>query len=157
MAKLSDLFEQHRERENRAARIMLKMGFPPTETGPFVSELRAKIVKQVAEGLVNRSGGSWAEGCYERDEEGHAVGWKISHEERARSLLEMEWSIEKGHAYEVKAIDPPIHWTFSTSTMRRGIRVHWSLLLPWVGDRFRELAMVLRIRRGGKNPYSLNR
>jgi hypothetical protein len=70
--------------------IMLRLGFPSTETGPFVSQVRAEIVRL---GLVD-SHVSWASGA-----EG------LSHEERARCWLEMHWEAEQNHAFRVEAMD----------------------------------------------------
>lgn len=47
--------------------IMLRMGFPRTETGPYVTELRNSIERQVSEGMRSRSGGTWGVGLREAD------------------------------------------------------------------------------------------
>lgn len=76
--------------------IMLNMGFPDSETGPFVTELRNNIAEQVRRGLRNRSGGTWGE-----------KGYALSHEERARCILEMDWEVANGHCARVDNIDHP--------------------------------------------------
>lgn len=137
--------------------LMLNIGFPPTETGPYVTELREHIARQMAYGMTNRSAGTFAEECYARDENRFITGYNISPEERARAMLEMDWAMENGHSYRTECIDPPIGWRYNVKTMRRTLKVRWSRLLPWVGDRFREAAMRWRIRRGGQNPYRNSR
>ena len=104
--------------EERAAGIMLRMGFPDTERGPFVTELRTLIRRQVSEGLVNRSGGSWAPGAE-----------TLTYEERAKHLLAWEWEIQHGHSYRVEAIDG----------------LHRRAVLPWLRDRAREFALDIRL------------
>lgn len=136
-----------------ASEMMLKMGFPPSETGPYVTELRALIERKSAEGRVGCSGVTWADECYELDDAGFITGYKISHEDRAKAMLEMEWAVDNGHSYRVSTVDPIICRTFNTTTMRRGIRVRWSSILPWVGDRWKETMMNIRVWHGGKNPY----
>lgn len=119
-----------------ANQMMERMGFPTTERGPYVTQLRALVARQVSEGMLNRSGGTWAEECYERDANGFITGYKISHEERARTFLECEWAIENGHCHEIRNIDD---------------------YRP-IGDRWRKFLMDLRILRdkilGRKNPFA---
>lgn len=45
--------------QEKAARLMLRMGFPETEGGPYVTELRSHILGQVRRGMTDRSGGTW--------------------------------------------------------------------------------------------------
>lgn len=114
--------------EERAAYLMLRMGFPVTEIGPYVTELRAHILDQVRRGMTNRSGGTW------RDDD----IWS-RHEDRARELLGVDWAFEHGHTYRVEAID--------------GFR--WRYLRAWLGDRVRYLAFRWRMFRDRNltNPY----
>lgn len=127
------------------------MGFLPEHSGPNVQALREVIARRVSNGLTYMSAGSWSPGC-------GPAGMNLTPEERARAFLAIEWAQENGHSYLVKVPDPPIHWTFNTKTMRRGIRIHWSQIVPWIGDRFRELAFLWRVRRdrrnGRCNPYA---
>lgn len=61
--------------------IMAKMLFPETETGPYVTELRKMIAREIEGGLMNRSAGTWGP-------EGH------NHELRAREFLAADWAPE---------------------------------------------------------------
>jgi hypothetical protein len=128
---------------------MLKMGFPPDATGPWVTELRAHIRDQVAAGMVNRSGGTW------NTEENPDI-WN-QHELRARCLLEVDWSIGLGHSHRVELLDTaPIMRSYDLRTMRRRIEFRPQLIWPWIADRLRSLACDYRIwrDRNVKNPYS---
>lgn len=128
-----------------ANEIMLRMGFPDTETGPYVTELRKLIEKQVSEGLRNRSAGTW-------------VG-NHSHEERARIFLMAEWNIQQGYAYKVKVIDPPIRRVIDLKTMKRRWVIKWHRLPAWLGDKLRAKRSRLRMWRdrvlGIQNPYKI--
>lgn len=111
--------------------IMLRMGFPEDASGPYVTALRALIREQVADGMTDRSGGSWA-----TDEM-----WS-DHEGRARCFLEIDWDIKHGHSHRVELLDTaPIMWRFNTRTMRRHLEFRPSLILPWLRDHYRRLAM----------------
>jgi hypothetical protein len=133
--------------DERSAFIMEhRMGFPPSETGPFVTALRAKVREQVAEGLTNRSGGTWA-----TDEIWH------QHEERARCILEMEWSIDRGHYHQTEVFDCyPINRRFNTRTMRWHYEFRPDRIMPWVRDQIRLVGYHWRKWRDRKlvNPYS---
>ena len=118
--------------------LMLQMGFPESECGHFVSKLRLLMNQKAEQGTSRVSGGTWADECYERDDNGFIVGYKISHEERARSFLEMWWAIDHGHSHQVEIVD--------------GFR--WRNFLSCLRDKMREAAMHWRIRRSGQNPYS---
>lgn len=108
--------------------MMARMGFEPTDTGPYVTELRKLVERQMAEGLVSRSAGTWAPGNH-------------SAEDRARAFLAHEWSMQQGHSHLVKNFD-------------RG----WSEPLTMIGDWFRELGFHLRMLRSKilrrRNPYA---
>lgn len=114
---------------DKAESILIGMGFPETADGPFVRELRAHIRKQVERGMLNRSGGTWAPGSS-----------KLTHDERAREILAVDWEIAHGHSYRVELFD--------------GLR-SWRHILPWLGDNVRFAAMKARIwwHRNLKNPY----
>jgi hypothetical protein len=53
--------------------IIRGMGFPDDATGPYVTALRRLVREQVAQGMTNRSAGTWADPTIWND-----------HEERAR-------------------------------------------------------------------------
>jgi len=114
-----------------AEKIMLRMGFPETETGPYVTKLRENIRRQVAGGMRNRSGGSWAPGAE-----------KLTAEQRAKELLALDWEIEHGHSYRVECLDGP-------HSLKD--------VLPWLGDLWRNAAMKVRMLKhrvlGQTNPY----
>lgn len=131
--------------QDRASAIMLKMGFPETEVGPHVTELRKLIRRQVSEGMTDRSAGTWAPGNH-------------SHEDRAKAFLSSEWSMQRGHSYRVECFDPIIRRSTDLRTMKRSVRVEWKRIPLWLGDRVRETAMKLRIwrdrLRSVTNPYA---
>lgn len=143
--------------DERAAFIMEhRMGFPPSETGPHVTALRALVRKQVSEGLINRSGGTWADECYRRDENGFIIGYAISAEERARVLLEWDWEIEHGHSRCMSLLDcAPVMWRFDTCTMRWRLEFAPRYLKPWLQDRWSYIPYQWRRwrNRNLKNPY----
>lgn len=70
--------------------MMTKMGFNPGDTGPNVTELRKLVERQMQEGLVNRSAGSWAPGNH-------------TAEDRAKAFLEVEKALASG---DYEEIDP---------------------------------------------------
>lgn len=124
--------------------IMERMGFGPDDNGPYVTELRAHVAKQVAKmGLVSRSGGSWVGGSA-----------SVPAETRAREMLAMDWCVERGHCYRIEAMDGLWWWQTNVKTMRRRLRVNWA----WFGDCWRWLGMKWRTTRdkalGIRNPYS---
>lgn len=123
-----------------ADEIMERMGFPPTEQGHYVTLLRERVREQVANGLRDRGYGSW---------EGQP-----SCEVRARELLGMDWARERGHSYEVRAMDGLIRRRRNLSTGRFTYKIKWA----WFGDRFRKAVMRFRVWRdrmlGVRNPYA---
>lgn len=125
-----------------ADQIMTKMGFPAADETPCVAELRGVMRNKVDNGLVDHSYGTWA--------------GDFTNEQRAKAMLAMEWSHERGHSCRIECIDPPIRRTFNTKTMRRGIRISWHMLLPWVGDKWRLAGTRYRIWRDRHlvNPYN---
>lgn len=113
-----------------AEEIIRHMGFPDTECGPFVTALRASVAKQVADGMTNRSGGTWAPGNH-------------SYEDRAKALLAWDWELEHGHHYRVEAIDG----------------FAWDNIPHWLGDKWRYSLMEIRAFINRKilrkiNPYT---
>lgn len=122
-------------RERSAAEIMDYMGFPETERGLFVSALRATVERDVAaKGLRLRSRGTMSE----------------DHEEVAREHLAIDWAIERGHSCRREVMDPIFGWNTDVRTMKRTPYFRWRRAPAWVADRFRELAMNLRIFRDRK-------
>lgn len=123
-----------------ADEIMLRMGFPETETGPYVTQLRALIAEQVKHGLVDHSSGTWAPGRH-------------SAETRAKALLGMHWAMDRGHHCRVECIDGLRGWR------RRGDgKLKHPNLIPWLQDKWRETIMQLRVARDRyilriRNPY----
>lgn len=129
--------------DERTSKIVERMGFAESDTGPFVTELRGHVARQVTEsGLVSRSAGSWDGGIA-----------SVPAETRAREMLAMDWAISRGHCYRTEAIDGLWWWQTNLKTMRRRLRVDWA----WFGDCWRWLGMKLRINRdyvlGIRNPY----
>lgn len=127
-----------------ATEIMERMGFPPDDNGPYVTALRKVVERQVSEGMMNRSYGSWAPGNH-------------SNEVRAREFLKVDWEMQHAHCHEVKCFDGFISPTFNAQTMRHGTRIRWRYFFPWLGDHWRSFACDLRIWRdrvrGVRNPY----
>lgn len=107
--------------------MMSRMGFETTDTGPYVTELRAVVARQMSEGLISRSAGTWAPGNH-------------SAEDRARAFLAYEWSMQQWHSYRVENIDRD-----------------WSEQLTMIGDRIREVGFHFRMLRSKllrrRNPY----
>lgn len=126
--------------------IMTRMGFQPNDPNPYVAALRKVVERQISEGMVTRSYGSWAPGNH-------------SDEVRAKAFLEVEWEMQHGHSYRQEVMDStPIDWRFNTKTMCWHLEIKPRRLLPWLGDRCRETAMHFRIWRdrlmGARNPYN---
>lgn len=124
----------------RLTKIMDTMGFPASETGPYVTELRKLVRSQIEDGLTYRSYGSWARN-------------DISTEERARAHLGMDWAISHGRSYRTETLER-LHFTRYNVRTRK--RVFDTNLFPWLGDRWREGLMLLRVfrDRNQKNPYT---
>jgi hypothetical protein len=108
--------------------MMKRMGFDPADTGPYATELRKMVARQMANGMTDRSAGTWAPGDH-------------SAEDRARALLEVEYAIERGHFYEVRNIDGD-----------------WSRPASMIGDGWRRTMLRFRVAKdkllGRRNPYS---
>jgi len=135
--------------EERATWIVERMGFPATETGPYVTMLRADILRQVRDhGLMNRSGGTWA---HELDPDEPVP----TMEERARELLAWDWELEHGNTVRIELGDSaPIQWRFNVKTMRWRLQIRPHLLAPWLRDRWRLFLFDwTRARRRDRNPY----
>lgn len=133
-------------------RIMNGMGFPPTASGPFVSALRKKTTDEVVmKGLRSRHT------SFEPEAE------LLTYDERAKAILAWEWAMERGHSYKQKCFAPPVGWRFVINhTGRRHtewrIYIRWNRLLPWFGDRIRQIGMKWRVFRDKRilklrNPY----
>lgn len=137
---------------DRVNQIMRAMGFPDTETGPYVTKLRESVARQVDRGLTRRSI-SWC------------VAWTpwsvgaetLTHEQRAKHLLAFDWEIENNRHYNVSAIDPIIRRRWNVTTNKTWIEVRWADIPGWIGDRLRSLMLRLRVVfdrvRGKRNPY----
>lgn len=128
-------------------RIMNNIGFASTDDGPYVREFRAWVAKQVTTYGMRNMGVSWG------PDAGDA-------EERARSLLEAQWSIERGYSHLTELLDTgPITWRFSPYTKRWRVELRPDLILPWLRDKVRVLGYHYRKTRdrlrGVKNPYSI--
>ena len=98
-----------------------RMGFPDSEAGPYVSELRAYIREQVeVHGMSVHSYGTW-------------VGTP-THEERAKALLATIWEIEQGHHHRIENMDG---WSwprmlFRRREYRRAAKAAWAIPVDWV-------------------------
>lgn len=125
--------------------VMRQMNFSPFDTGPYVTELRGLVARQVADGMVRRSAGTWA-----RDD--------FSAEERAKAFLAAEWSMANGHCYQTECLDCfPINRHFSTKDMRWHYEFRPNRIAPWLRDQIRVLGYHVRIFRdrmiGRTNPF----
>lgn len=75
--------------------IMWQMGFYPQDSGgPNVTKLRGMIARQIENGLVGASAGTWAPEC-------GPAGMKLSPEERAAAWIELQEAIDAGHYTEL--------------------------------------------------------
>lgn len=135
-----------------ADEIMVRGGFLPSYTGPYVTMLREQTREQVKHGLVDRSPGTWGPDAID-----FKTGmWKIDEETLAKALLAIEWRVAHRHSCYIKCIDgPPWGWTFDTRTMKRSFQIEWRMIGPWLGDFRRSLEMRYRIwqDRHLVNPY----
>jgi hypothetical protein len=131
--------------------MMGHMGFAPTDTGPNVTNLRKIVARQMSEGMVNRSAGTWA------PEHGPA-GMNLPAEERARAFLEIEWAMAQGYSCEVKCIDRPFGWRFYFKEDKWRYEIKWSRIPVWLGDRWRSIVLDAKVLgdrlRGKHNPYA---
>lgn len=132
--------------------IMERGGFEPTDTGPYVTMLREQTHEQVKRGLIDRGPGTWGP-----DAQDFKTGeWKIDAEARAKALLAIEWSMQRGHSCYIECIDgPPWGWTTNIRTMQRSFRIKWHMIGPWLSDLRRQVGMYRRIWRDRHliNPY----
>ena len=122
--------------------LMIKMGFPLSEQGPFVNKLRDHITSQVRNGLVDRSGGTWAPQTE-----------YLSYEERAKALLAFDWAADHGYAYKRECMDRIIYRQFNTKTLKRNLVIRWSLIPAALRDHLRHYRFLLRKPFLPKNPY----
>ena len=127
---------------------MARFGIPETEAGPYVTALRAMIVRKLAEGMIYMSAGSCTEAFYD-----------LPYEGQAKERLAWDWELEHSHSHRVEAIDGVIWKTYDLKTGKHSRRVLWDNLFPWIGDRFRELCCKWRVFRDRKilnisNPYN---
>lgn len=131
--------------------MMARMGFSPTDNGRYVTDLRKLVRRQISEGMINRSAGSWAP-------EHGLGGMRLPAEERARAFLEMEWELAQGHSYEVKCFDRPFGWRYHLKRDQWRYEIVFSKIPAWLGDRWRSFRMTLRARGsrllGNRNPYA---
>lgn len=125
--------------------LMKNAGFTASATGPYAAELRERLARMETEGLKSISPGTWAGGPF----------WEIDPEVRAQEILAMEWAMERGHAYRTECLDSVVHWSYNTRTGKRRVRVNWSMIPAWLGDRWREAGMRYRVWRDRNltNPY----
>jgi hypothetical protein len=131
-----------------ANRIVERMGFPASETGPYVSALRRHVEHQVDRGLVSRSAGWWS-----------PEGRRLSLEDRAREILAFDWAAER-YSYRTENIDgAPWGWRTDVRSMSRRFEVQWRRVPSWfIGDPLRRYRALLRRWwdrevRGIRNPY----
>lgn len=122
--------------------VLERMGFPAAIDTPYVREIRDHVTKQMEDGLIDHSGGTWAGSIAD-----------YSPETRAKAILAMNWAFERGWAYEQKALDGLRWW----SKNRNGTWSHPNLI-EWLGDLWRETGMKFRVFRDRyilrlKNPY----
>ena len=135
--------------------VLLQLGFLPTDTGPYVTELREVIRRKMADGMTSMHV-SWGPGAFDITKSGGSGA-----ERRARELLACEW--EKTHGSyadstwaRIENIDSLIQKKHNLKTGKTS----WRINRPgaWVRDRIRILAAALlrfwrRDIRRLKNPY----
>lgn len=125
-------------RRYSAEEIMLRMGFPETEDGHYVTLFRAMIAREVECGMVDHSYGTWA--------------GDISCEERAKMFLALDWARRRGHQCRVELIDRLTWRRF----WRRKDKVE--MLAAWTRDGVRRAVVSFRVWRDKyvlrlRNPY----
>lgn len=81
-----------------------------------------------------------------------------NHDEKmARLMKAVEWDCERGHAYLVECLDPPIDIAYNTKTGRRFLRISWRSIPAWFGDIGRMMVADFRKTRdwlrGVRNPH----
>lgn len=94
MNKINELYKSALEAKSKGQKLsvdqmMAVMGFSPDDVGPNVSELRSTIAKQLDNGLIWRSAGTWSPEC-------GPAGMKLSPEQRAEAFLEIDKAVAEG-------------------------------------------------------------
>ena len=99
-----------------------KLGFLPTDSGPYVTELRALLEKKQRAGLRNINA---------------SFSTSLDAESRARALLSRDWEISHGAAYRVENVDGLIRKNYNLSTGKNT----WKLNRPlaYFRDRYRKI------------------
>lgn len=126
---------------------MARFGIPESERGPFVTELRARTARKLAEGMVMQSAGSCTDAF-----------WALSYEEQAKARLAWDWELDNLHSYRVEAIDGVMWRSYDASIGKFSTRILWRNIFPWIGDQWRKMLCDVRIfwhRKilGNVNPY----
>ena len=83
--------------------IMANIGFLETDNGPYVTELRDMLANKG----MNNMGISWGPRADQ-----------MSAEDRAKSLLSVEWGIRRGHSHCVYDLDARIDWRSLPSRLK---------------------------------------
>jgi hypothetical protein len=127
------------ELAERVVQIMADLGFNPTHTGPYVTELRDYIKDKAAKGLCGMT-----RLFYEPIT-------KETANDIARRYLAWFWSVEHT-SIKMECIDgPPLTCYYNTATGRREYSMQWHRVLPYLRDQFRRVAVMFRRKR--VNPY----
>jgi hypothetical protein len=125
---------------------MRNLGFADDECGKYVSQLRELVAGEVAKGLHN-----WH------------ISWgsdNINNEERARAILEIAWTEERGYSARIEA------WslykrTFNLATGKHQTEFCWDRVLPYLRSQARIARSRFRRHRdrllGIRNPYAVRR
>jgi len=125
-----------------AEQIMRKMGYPDDEQGHYVTLLREEIALQVANGLANRSAGTWSSDAD-----------KLSFEQRAKAQLAFDWAANNGYSYRVECLDPIIIRQIDLRTKKRTIRIDWPRIPAATRDFYRRVKYIIRKPFLPRNPY----
>lgn len=126
------------------AEQMARFEIPDSEQGPFVTELRGMVARKLREGMIYQSAGTCT-----------AEFWALSFEEQAKHRLAWDWNLDRGHSYRVEVMDRLIYRGTNVLTGKRIFKIYWGSILPWIGDRFRQLGCAYRVwrDRAVSNPY----
>lgn len=101
------------QKREQARNIVLRMGYPDTENGPYVVELRCWVFDQVCQrGMIGASSGTWRKN-------------DLSYEERAREYLAVVWEMDNSYSTPVRCWDPIICRRFDARTLKSTVEINW--------------------------------
>lgn len=123
------------------AEQMARFGIPESEQGPFCTELRILVQKNLDMGMIYQSAGTWQNTFYH-----------MSFEEQAQCRLAADWACRHS-SYRTRMFGPLIYRKTDTKTMKRSICFRWKLLPDWLLDKRDYLIFLIKQLRKKQNPY----